>query len=200
MIVMGYNYAEMDHNEKKMNSAGQLVREGYDLNVKIRKVLHDAVVPTYATPGSAGFDLVAMEDVVIEPGQMAKVRTGLAMELPPGYELQIRPRSGISAKTTLRISNAPGTVDADYRGEIAVLVENLFTGREWPRLVSHAYRLGDEPAEYVDDFVKPGTYKIRKGDRIAQGVIAPVYRANFEVVEELEETERGAGGFGSTGV
>ena len=172
------------------------------ITVKVKKIHPDAVIPRYATPGSAGFDLVAVEDVIIEPGETAKVRTGLAFEIPPGYELQIRPRSGISAKTKLRIANAPGTVDADYRGEVCVLLQNteqIFLADGWgPPLPGRAYYINGE--DYVVDEYTHGTYLIRKGDRIAQGVIAPVYRAAFEVVDELSETERGDGGFGSTGV
>jgi len=170
------------------------------ITVKVKKLHPDAVIPRYATPGSAGFDLVAIEDVIIEPGDMVKVRTGLAFELPPGYELQIRPRSGISAKTKLRIANAPGTVDADYRGEVCVLLENTEdeddSQNPWTR-----YLLTVNGNEISDDDQYPfGTYIILRGDRIAQGVIAPVYRAAFEEVDELSETERGDGGFRSTGV
>jgi len=168
------------------------------LEVKVKKVHPDAVIPQYARPGDAGFDLVAVEDVIIWPGGTTKVPTGLAFAIPPGYELQIRPRSGISAKTKLRISNAPGTVDAGYRGEVCVLVNNISTvpsvTDEWTqtRAIDGEYIYGTKAPE--------GTYLIRKGDRIAQGVIAPVYQAQFEVVDELDETERGTGGFGSTGM
>ena len=169
--------------------------------VKVKKLHPDAVIPKYSTPGSAGFDLVAVEDAIIEPGKTVKVRTGLAFEIPPGYELQIRPRSGISAKTKLRIANAPGTVDADYRGEVCVLLQNteqIFLADGWgPPLKGTAHYIDGE--KYIEEYTY-GTYIIRKGDRIAQGVIAPVYRAAFEVIDELSETERGSGGFGSTGV
>lgn len=140
-------------------------------------------MPAYATEGAAGFDLAAAEDVIIEPGQTVVVSTGLAVELPPGYELQIRPRSGISAYTKLRIANAPGTVDSDFRGEIGVIVDNI--------------------AAPSGDPFKDGTVLaecIRAGDRIAQAVITPIYRAVFEEVDALTPTERGAGGYGSTGV
>jgi dUTP pyrophosphatase len=173
--------------------------------VKIKRLHPDATVPQYATAGAAGFDLVAVEDVIIAPGETAKIRTGLAFELPPGYELQIRPRSGISEKTKLRVSNAPGTVDADYRGEVCVLVDNI---RDEKFIDGTGYRVLRSTVETIDNkFVDltperfgEGAYLIRKGDRIAQGVIAPVYRAAFEEVDELSETARGAGGFGSTGV
>jgi dUTP pyrophosphatase len=165
--------------------------------VKIKRLHPDATVPQYATAGAAGFDLVAVEDVIIAPGETMKVRTGLAFELPPGYELQIRPRSGISAKTKLRVANAPGTVDADYRGEVCVLVDNVAPTPY--RRLTYVRRI--DGAVYSVDIKRPeGSYLIRKGDRVAQGVIAPVYRAAFEEVDELSETARGAGGFGSTGV
>ncbi len=173
--------------------------------VKIKRLHPDATVPQYATDGAAGFDLVAVEDVIVAPGETVKVRTGLAFELPPGYELQIRPRSGISAKTKLRVANAPGTVDADFRGEVCVLVDNI---RDEKFIDGTGYRVLRSTVETIDNkFVDltperfgDGAYLIRKGDRIAQGVIAPVYRAAFEEVDELSETGRGAGGFGSTGV
>ena len=168
-----------------------------NVQVKVKKLHPDAVIPKYSHLNDAGFDLVAVEDVVIWPGETEKVPIGLAFAIPPGYELQIRPRSGISAKTKLRISNAPGTVDAGYRGEVCVLMDNT-------RMPSG--EIGDtcldvsEKTVKVDREVDSHTYLIRKGDRIAQGVIAPVYRAVFEVVDDLSETERGVGGFGSTGV
>lgn len=184
-----------------------------NMTVQIKKLHPDAVIPRYAHPGDSGFDLVAVEDVIIQPGKTAKVRTGLAFEIPPGYELQIRPRSGISAKTKLRVSNSPGTVDSSYRGEVCVLVDNIAFAEFTKVIDGELYCEGsfllnaidgdvvDEvPEEYGDDaFIKP-TYIIRKGDRIAQGVIVPVIRAEFEVVDELSKSVRGADGFGSSGV
>lgn len=173
--------------------------------IKIKKLHPDAVIPRYARPGDAGFDLVAIEDVIIRPGETAKVRTGLALALPPGYELQIRPRSGISAETKLRISNAPGTVDAGYRGEVCVLVDNIqqsiyiMQNGELRLAPDVFYRKIDGRITKAPEPVEQGTYIIRKGDRIAQGVLAKVPQATFEEVDELDETERGDGGFGSTG-
>lgn len=141
--------------------------------VKVKRLHPDAVIPKYATPGAAGFDLVAVEDVFIVPRETKLVPTGIAVEIPWGYEMQIRPRSGFSLKTPLRIANAPGTIDSDFRGEVKIIVTNTSENK--------------------------GFY-IKKGDRIAQGVIAPVMRAVFEEVDELSETDRGLGGFGSTGV
>jgi dUTP pyrophosphatase len=148
------------------------------MKVKIKKLHPDAVVPKYATEGSAGFDLVALENVIIYQGETLLIKTGLSVEIPMGYELQIRPRSGTSLKTPLRVANSPGTVDSDYRGEICVIMTNT-------------------------DPLVPGyateRFFILKGERIAQGVICPIVQAEFEVVEELSSTDRGAGGFGSTG-
>ncbi|MDR9852928.1 dUTP diphosphatase [Paenibacillus sp. VCA1] len=184
-----------------------------EIPVKIKRLHPDAVIPQYAKPGDSGFDLVAVEDVIIAPGETALVPTGLAFEIPEGFEMQVRPRSGISLRTKLRVANSPGTVDAGFRGEVAVIVDNIaqksysvcedeiyedatfcFT------LIDGEATLG-EPDNYDgDEAITANTYWIRKGDKIAQGVIAPVIRATFEVVEELTETERGSGGFGHTGV
>jgi dUTP pyrophosphatase len=165
--------------------------------VKIKKLREDAVIPRYAREMDAGFDFVAVEDVMIAPGASAKVPTGIAFALPEGYELQVRPRSGIGAKTKLRLSNAPGTVDAGYRGEVFILVDNIrFPSGQMGRVCLDA----SEKETTVEQEVDRHSYVIRKGDRIAQGVIAQVPLALFEVVDELDETERGSGGFGSSGV
>lgn len=139
-----------------------------------RRLHARAVLPAYQSAGSAGLDLAACadSDVVLLPGQIALVPTGWAVEIPPGYEGQVRPRSGLATRHGVTVPNAPGTIDSDYRGELKVALINL--GR----------------AEFV---VTPGM-------RVAQLVIAPVAQACIEVVEELTETRRGSGGFGSTGV
>ncbi|WP_324664653.1 dUTP diphosphatase [Bacillus cereus] len=168
-----------------------------NLRVKIKRV-KDVELPKYAKPGDAGFDLVAAEDIIIEPGETKVIPTGLAFELPPGYEMQIRPRSGMSRKTKLRV--VLGTIDSGYRGEVGVIVDNASTIEyaSQPRFAT-GILVGD------NDFniTKPIKYEnilINKGDRIAQGVIAPVETANFVEVDELSESDRGTGGFGSTGV
>lgn len=148
------------------------------MQVRIKKINSLAVIPKYATPGAAGFDLVSVENVKLRPGETRAVKTGLAVEIPLGFEMQIRPRSGLSLKTALRVANAPGTVDSDYRGEVAVILTNSAAE--------------DEEYGCKEEFVMAG-------DRIAQGVIVPVVQAQFEEVFELSNTERGAGGFGSTG-
>ncbi|PED73023.1 dUTP diphosphatase [Bacillus pseudomycoides] len=157
------------------------------LRVKIKRV-KDVELPRYAREFDAGFDLVAAEDAVIYPGGTKVIPTGLAFEIPPGYELQVRPRSGISRKTFLRV--VLGTVDSGFRGEVGVIVSNT----SYP---GNPITLGinDDNGIYMN--VK---YEIKKGDRLAQGVIAPVETAHFVEVDKLSESERGAGGFGSTGV
>lgn len=161
------------------------------LIVNIKRLHPNAVIPRYATELAAGFDLVAVEDVIIAPGETALVPLGFAIELPPGYEMQVRPRSGISLLTKLRVGNSPGTVDADFRGEVGVIVDNI--SRPHPKMFLR------HPPHWNITANREGTYIIRKGERIAQGVIAPVERVIFAVVNELSETARGSGGFGSSG-
>ena len=127
--------------------------------------------PCYATDGAAGLDVVAAEDLTLAPGQRHAVATGFAIAIPHGYEVQVRPRSGLALKHGITCLNTPGTIDEDYRGEVKVILANL----------------GSEP------------FDIRRGERIAQLVPAPVQKATFRQVEMLSETQRGAGGFGSTG-
>lgn len=180
--------------------------------VLVKRLHEDAVLPKYAREGDAGFDLYATEDVTIEPGQTMTIPTGLAFAIPKGYELQVRPRSGVSAKSKLRVANSPGTIDSGYRGEVGVIVDNV-ANLQWEYLDENYY--GARSVEIktttlrdmIDgdwegsDFDTPeGTIFIRKGDRIAQAVITEVPAVVFEEVTELDETERGAGGFGSTGV
>ena len=128
-------------------------------------------LPAYATTGAAGMDVVAAEDVCLAPGGRHAVATGLAMAIPHGFEVQVRPRSGLALKHGVTVANAPGTVDSDYRGELKVILVNL----------------------------GPEAFDIRRGDRVAQLVLAPVVRAGWVEVSALDETQRGAGGFGSTG-
>lgn len=166
--------------------------------MKVKRLSEDAVLPVYAKQGDSGFDLVATEDILIEPGETKLVPTGLAFEIPEGYELQVRPRSGVSAKTKLRVANAPGTVDAGFRGEVKVIIDNI-AQRDVGRETNHAKTLAGDMQWAEGLRIPRSTYLIRKGDRIAQGVIAPVARVHFEEVSELSESERGTGGFGSTG-
>ena len=178
----------------ELNAKQEREDERMKLNVRIKRLNSEAVIPKYAHEGDAGMDLVAVEDVVVEPGATVLVSTGLAFEIPPGYEMQIRPRSGVTLKTKLRVQL--GTVDSPYRGEVKVIVDNI-SRDNW----SNAARLLDNSyAHETLNKVEPGSYLIRKGDRIAQAVFAPVETCNFIDADKLEETFRGAGGFGSTGV
>ena len=161
------------------------------MQVKIKKIHPDAVVPQYAHPGDSGFDLVAVEDVTIYPQETVLVKTGLIFAVPEGFELQVRPRSGLSLKTPLRVSNSPGTVDSKFRGEVCVIVTNTALHSDFHSLIHRQYF---QPARFTAPAV------IKKGDRVAQGVIAPVIRAEFQETESLDETERGTGGFGSSDV
>ncbi len=167
------------------------------MNVKIKRLHPDAVITQYAKPGDAGFDLVAVEDVIIEPGETVKVPTGLAFAIPVGYELQIRPRSGITLRTNLRVQL--GTVDAGYRGEIGVIVDNMAED-PFENVVPYLSHIDGNDYRTDGEIYPNETYIIRKGDKIAQGVIAPIQQAEFIEVDELSDSERGAGGFGSTGV
>lgn len=168
------------------------------MNVNIKRLNKHAVIPQYAKAGDSGFDLVAVEDTIIEPGETAKVPVGLAFELPAGYELQIRPRSGITSKTKLRVQF--GTVDSGYRGEVAVTVDNIHNGEQGGTVKRWAFNVDGTPNRNSIGKARYGSYVIAKGTRIAQGVIAPVATATFTEVDVLSETERGSGGFGSTGV
>jgi dUTP pyrophosphatase len=144
-----------------------------EVRVGFRRLRPGAVLPRYMTAGAAGMDLASAADgpVTIAPGERLGVPTGWSMELPAGFEAQVRPRSGLSLKHGVTVVNAPGTIDSDYRGEIVVLLVNL----------------GQQP------------YVVAPGDRVAQMVIAPVSRATVEETGELSATARGAGGFGHTG-
>ena len=142
------------------------------MTLKFRRIHPDATLPSYAHEGDAGMDVRSVEDVEIAPGSRALVHTGLVMMLPPGWEAQVRPRSGLALKHGVTVLNTPGTIDAGYRGEVGVILANF----------------GEGP------------FKVAKGDKVAQIVVAPVERAEIVESAELDETERGSGGFGSTGV
>jgi dUTP pyrophosphatase len=142
--------------------------------ILIKKLSKTAIIPKYETQGASGLDISANinEDLTLAINESILVPTGIAVSIPQGFEIQIRPRSGLAAKKGISVLNTPGTIDADYRGEIKVI------------LINH----GNEP------------FIIRNGDRIAQMVVCPIVQAKFEQVDELNDTERGSGGFGSTGV
>ena len=144
-------------------------------SIAVRRLPHGVglPLPSYATAGSAGADVVAAvaDELVLAPGARVAVPTGLAVAVPEGFELQVRPRSGLALRSGITVANAPGTIDSDYRGEVCVILVNL----------------GGEP------------FVIRRGDRVAQLVLAPVERAVYAEAVELPATGRGTGGFGSTG-
>lgn len=176
---------ETDYCEEKKDFLRQILTKSYQtgvemisnprerVTVSIYKLNPDATIPSYAHPTDAGADVCAVEETKIEAGATTIVKTGIAVAVPAGYEIQVRPRSGLSLKSGLRIANAPGTIDADYRGEVGIIVTNT----------------GDIP------------YVIDKGMKIAQLVVAPTPMIRWKEVNSLEElgsTERGKGGFGST--
>ncbi len=144
------------------------------IEIKVKKIHPKAVVPAYMTEHAAGMDLCTVIDspVVLAPGERILLPTGLAMEIPPGYEGQVRPRSGLALKKGISLVNSPGTIDADYRGEIGIII------------INH----GSEPVEFLP------------GDRIAQLIIAPVTRAILVEAHDLNDSMRSSGGFGHTGV
>jgi dUTP pyrophosphatase len=152
-----------------MNAGG----EGGPPTVKVYRKNGNAVLPRYASAGAAGADVEAVlpDDVTIQPGARVKIPTGLVLEVPPDWEAQIRPRSGLALRYGVTVLNAPGTIDSDYRGELEILLVNL----------------GSEP------------YTVHSGERIAQLVFAPAPQVCLEETEKLSQTERGGGGFGSTG-
>lgn len=170
------------------------------MNVKIKKLSSDAIIPEYKTGGAAGFDLYASEECVLLAGVTALISTGIAMSIPEGYEMQIRPRSGVTLKTPLRIPNSPATIDSDYRGEVKVMIENAIDTANFTK--NEGFYIDGERIFFSEntEFDMTGACLIRKGDRVAQGILAPVGHADFEVVDELTDTARGAGGFGHSGV
>jgi dUTP pyrophosphatase len=143
------------------------------IEIALRRLPHSEglPLPTYASDGAAGLDVVAAESLTLEPGERHAVATGFAIAIPEGFEVQVRPRSGLALKNGITCLNTPGTIDSDYRGEVKVILANL----------------GDQPFEVI------------RGERIAQIVPAPVLRARFREVASLDSTQRGVGGFGSTG-
>ena len=143
------------------------------IKILVKRLSKEVSLPKYETTGSSGMDLSANinTNINIDPGKTAIIPTGLAISIPKGFEVQIRPRSGLAAKQKISVLNTPGTIDADYRGEIKVILINL----------------GQEP------------FKVEKGLRIAQMVVCPVVQAQLKEVDDLNETKRGKGGFGSTG-
>lgn len=145
-----------------------------DVPIRVKRLPNSGglAMPAYASDGAAGMDVEAAESLTLRPGARAAVATGLAFAIPPGWEIQVRPRSGLALKNGITCLNTPGTIDSDYRGEVKVILANL----------------SDE------------AFEVKRGDRIAQLVPAQVQRAKLIEVDNLDETKRGSGGFGSTGV
>ena len=142
------------------------------MTVSFKRISPDASLPSYARPGDAGMDLKSAEDAVVEPGARLLVHTGLAMALPEGYEAQVRPRSGLALKHGITVLNTPGTIDEGYRGEVGVILINA----------------------------GPADFTVARGDRIAQMVVQKLADVELVAAEQLSDTSRGTGGFGSTGV
>ncbi len=142
------------------------------MKIKIQKINNDAVVPHYVHKGDAGMDLYSVEEVILAAGERKLIGTGLKFEIPMGFELQVRPKSGLAANFGVTVLNTPGTVDSGYRGEVKVILYNS----------------------------SKNEYQVKKGEKIAQAVIAKYEEAEIEEVAELSETSRGDGGFGSTGL
>lgn len=142
------------------------------MKIKIKKLHTDSIIPQYQSPESAGFDLHALQDYTLAAGERALIQTGLAFEFDKGFEIQIRPRSGLALKYGISVLNSPGTIDSDYRGEIKVL------------LINHSNE----------------EFHIKAGDRIAQAVVNTIIQAEFEQTHELSDSVRGSGGFGSSGI
>jgi dUTP pyrophosphatase len=159
-------------SERAQAAAGNQAAKA-PVGVKVVRLPHGKglSLPAYATEGAAGMDVLSAEDVTIEPGGRHAVATGLALAIPPGYEIQVRPRSGLALRHGISVPNTPGTIDSDYRGELKVI------------LINHGVE----------------AFAIARGDRVAQLVLAPVVPATWDEVAALDDTARGAGGFGSTG-
>lgn len=158
----------------------------------IEKCRDTAVIPSYAHPGDAGMDIYAAAEVIVEPGKSVLVPTGLKMAIPVGYEVQIRPRSGISLKTPLRVPNAPGTIDSGYRDEVNVIIYNASQRED---------TVDGEPFTLNTKGCRHGTYKICQGDRIAQMVFAKVEECAFKECSDVASIgDNRGGGFGSSGI
>ena len=152
------------------------------MKLVVKKLNDNATIPTYGSEEASGFDLYSSSDVIIKPQEKILVPTGISLDIPKGYEVQVRPRSGLSLKTPIHICNSPGTIDSDYTGEVYVIVQNLAS-----------IKIDKEKnLSYPEDIV------IKKGVKIAQGILAPVLRAEILEGEIKKETERGSKGFGST--
>ena len=167
------------------------------IQIPIELMNEDAKIPTYAHLGDAGCDVYATEDCIINPGETKIVPTGLKMAIPEGYELQVRPRSGMSVKTKMRVANAPGTIDSCYRGEIGIIIENIE-----PNFKDIDYTFNEDGTIKINSILHGSSFHITKGDRIAQFVLNEVPKAAFYLIDDIDEyselSYRGEDGFGST--
>lgn len=165
------------------------------IQIPIQKIHPDAKIPAYAHPGDAAVDLYATEEIALQPGEQKIIPTGLKVEIPYGYALLIQPRSGLSAKTKLRICNTPGLIDSGYRGEIGVICENTAN-----RIEDVTYDFDENGRPVITSILHGAPIVIGKGERFAQMRLVEVPTAAFYEVEQVSESERGEGGFGSSGV
>ena len=181
------------------------------IKVYVERCKENVVLPAYANPGDAGMDVCAAEDIIIHPGECKVIPTGLKIGIPEGYEVQVRPRSGLSLHTPLRVANAPGTIDSGYRNEVGILMHNT----SCPDCTSLSKRhVPDHPTDVSLDITmeqtqwsldtkgnQKGTYIIQKGDRIAQLILMPILHLQWEEIDDISaiKGDRG-GGFGSTGI
>jgi dUTP pyrophosphatase len=175
MTVAGIRHRNPEPDDRNVRYTSSVEeRDSQQHVVRVQRLPHaDGLdLPTHQTPGSAGADVRSAANLTVAPGERAAIPTGLVFAIPLGWEIQVRPRSGLAWKHGLTVVNAPGTIDADFRGEVKVLVVNL----------------GDQPVV------------VGRGDRVAQLVLSPVHRATYHEVEAVDATDRGVGGFGSTGV
>ena len=166
------------------------------INIPV-ELMEDAKIPAYARLGDAGLDVYSTEDIEIGPGETKLIHTGLKVAIPRGYELQVRPKSGISLKTKLRVANTPGTIDSGYRDEVCVIIENLE-----PKIADIDYDFDERGRTIINSILHGKSYSIEKGQKIAQLILNEIVVANFEKVNSIAEVEgedRG-GGFGSTGL
>lgn len=175
--------------------------------VKVEKIKQNIILPEYQSEGSAGMDIRAAEDVLIMPGETKLIPTGLKLEIPEGYEIQIRPRSGLSLNTPLRIPNSPATIDSDYRLELKIILSNISEKVYNVINTNNKYTLEEQNKDLYNIYDintkgnKNGIYSIKKGDRIAQIVLSNIEKINIKVVNKVKDagTIR-KGGFGSTGI
>jgi len=162
-----------------------------NVEIFIEKCSDKAKIPFYANPGDAGMDVCSAEEIIIKPGETVIIKTGLKFAIPEGFEIQVRPRSGISYKTPLRLSNSPGTIDSGYRDELGIIMTNTSD------LANNSNEIFDLSSKGNNH----GAYRIRIGDRIAQLVLAKVPKMKFKIVNSVEDIGKNrGGGFGSTGI